>query len=46
LLEIDRAGLLQRQQIGELRDLCVQPLQSGVLAADFLRQEKLYDDKD
>ena len=43
LLEIELAGLLQRQQLGQLRDLRVEPLQRRVLAGDFLRQEELHD---
>ena len=43
VLEVRLADLFQRQQLGELRELRVEPLQRGVLAGDFLRQEELHD---
>jgi hypothetical protein len=41
VFEIGLAGLLQRQQLAQPRDLCIEPRQRGVLAGDFLRQEEL-----
>ena len=41
LLETDLAGPLQRQQVGEPRDLRVEARERGVLAGDFLRQKEL-----
>ena len=41
VLEIGFAGLLQRQQLAQPRDLRIEPRQRGVLAGDFLRQEEL-----
>src|SRR5262245_4782801 len=45
LLEAERAGLLQREQLRELRDLRIEPVERGVFARHFLRQEELYDDE-
>ena len=42
VLEVGLADLFQRQQLGELGDLRVEPLQRGVLAGHFLRQEELH----
>ena len=42
VLEIGLAGLFHRQQLGELRDLRVEPGQRGVLAGDFLLQIELH----
>ena len=38
-------ALFQRQQVGQLRDLRVEPLQRRVLAGDFLLQEELHHDE-
>ena len=42
VLEIDLAGLLERQQIGELGDLDVEAGERGVLAGHLLREEELH----
>ncbi len=43
LLEAELAGLLQRQQLGELRNLRGETRERGVLAGDLLRQIELHD---
>ena len=43
LFERELAGLLEREQVGELRDADGQPLQRGVLAGHLLRQHELHD---
>ena len=43
LLEAHLAGLFQRQQLGELRDLRVEAGERGVLSGHLLRQVELHD---
>ncbi len=45
VFQIGLAGLLHRQQAGELGDLRVELLQRGVLAGDFLLQIELHHDE-
>src|SRR5207247_2115891 len=45
VLEARLAGLLHRQEFGELRDLRVEPRQRRVLSGHLLRQEELHDDE-
>jgi hypothetical protein len=46
LLETELAGLLQRQELGQLRDLRVKAVERGVFTGDLLRQIKLHEDED
>ena len=43
LLQAELAGLLQREQLGELRNLRSEARERGVFAADLLRQVELHD---
>jgi hypothetical protein len=45
LFDAGLAALFQRQKVGQLRDLRVEPLQRGVFAGDFLLQVELHNDE-